>query len=162
MHSLDIISKYKRNGIVIFSALKPRNYPLYLYLKSNLGHLAPSLAEQGVEVLDDSKTLRSYEKIRMFLRYHYGEIVDLSEVRQVYRTVYNYLLELGSPKEVVEGMGFKVQYKSRTIDIEKDLRKLRADDGSFPPLPQSIYNKVYYRAKKQGVDVKHYLKSLGT
>lgn len=59
-------------------------------------------------------------------------------------------------------MGFDVKYKSHTHDIENCLGRLRGKDGSLPPLPQSIYNKVYYRAKKQGVDVKQFLKSLGS
>lgn len=162
MQSLKLLSTYTQNGVVILSKLKSRNYPLYLYLKSNLGQLTPALTAQGVGVLDDLKTLREPDKIRLFLQYHYGETVDLSEVRHIHRTVYNYLLGYGKPREVVEGLGFNVKYRSHAPNLEKDLGSLRDSEGNFPPLPQSTYNKVYYRAKKQGVDVKHYLKSLGT
>lgn len=111
----------------------------------------------GLELFDDLHGKRGYEKVRLYLKYHFGDIVNLSEVRKSHRTVYNYIMELGKPYEVLTQMGFEIDYRVRDPEQELAKQVSNLEDGIIPP---KLYQKLYYRARRSNMSVKEYIKLL--
>lgn len=163
-NTLNILEKHSVNGVLPLKKLKKDNYPLFKYVVNNLIRVSKELLdEKGVSILDDRHTLRDPDKIKLYLRYHYGQEVNLSELRLIHRTIYNYLTQISNPLEAVISLGFTPVYNHTNSDdmIKSKLQELAYDGNKVRHLKTGFYNRIYYRANKEGLTVKEYLEKLG-
>lgn len=142
--------KYAKNGVISLSELRKLNYPLFKFVTKNLDRVSSVLSNHGIEILDDTRTKKGYDRIRLYVKYHYGSEVNLSELRLFHKGIYTYLSKMGNIREILESMGFKVTYSSTLTDDE--LHKRIKEEGVT-----KYYNHVYYRAKKCNITVAEYL-----
>lgn len=163
--SIRFISPFVKNGIILLSVLRRMNYPLLRYYKSNELTVRQAWEQEGIKVLDDLHTLNTDENIRLYLLYHFGYQVDMSVLRKKDRTIYNYLLKRGKPREVVESFGFEpVTYaESSEEHLRSQLHQIADDGGRIAKIADKhLANKLLYRARKKGFRSSiDYLKSLG-
>lgn len=154
-----------KNNVLPLSVLKKRNYPLFKYYMGNRSFLKRRLASEGVEVLNDLHTKNTYSNIKLYLRYYYGDTVEMSVLRKKDSTVYNYISKMGPPMYVVTEMGFKAVYNKSARSQERLLAELeRAADEDhyiYKFSDEKLYGKVYYQSKKAGLTLDDYLETLG-
>lgn len=156
----NLLVRYSRNGVLPLSKLRAVNYPLFKFIVRNIDIVKSK--NTGVELLDDLKSIKDMEKIKLYLRYHFNDTVNLTVLRNEHRYVYNCISSLGNPHDVIKEMGFKVIYeKSDTEDtLREKLREISNEDGVICSLGP-LYDKVYYRARKENMTVAEYLNKLG-
>lgn len=154
---------YAKNGVLPLSKLKRINYPMLLYVLSNFEKIEGRLKHQDIEILDDLVSLAKLEKLKLYIKYHYGRVVNLSQLRKECRTVYNYLSEIGNPEETLTNLGFFIIYDSKTSvhSLLDTLRNIADAQGNIAYLGKGIYNRVYYRATRHDSTVKDYLANFG-
>lgn len=161
---IDKLQKAVENNVLPLSKLKKLNYPLFKYVCKNLNRISTSLKENfEIEILDDVKSLRDKDKIRLYIKYHFGNIVNLSDLRENHRTIYNYITRYGKPRDVLENMGFKIKYDCSLSEDQliEELKTLADENGRIKKIGSNLYYRVYYRATKSGYNVKEYIESLG-
>lgn len=158
----NIYAKYTKNGVISLKNLKKENSPLFKYVMKNYDVVQKNLKDKyHIELLNDIKTRRSKENLRLFLKYTYGDTVDLTSLRKDYKGIYNYLCQDGSVEDNIKKLGLQVTYSSKDLEpLLKELKKL-ARDGMIKSIPPKIYNKLYYLSKKNDMNVNEYLQSLG-
>lgn len=156
---------FTRNGVISLSVLKKKNYPLFRYYMSNRNVLKRRFKDEGIEILNDITTKNTYTNIKLFLLYHYGDVVNMNVLREKDRTVYNYISKLGNPNEVIEKMGFKVEYSKfkRSMDyLMAELNRIADDDGYIYKINDAaLYSKLQNRARNNELSVKEYMTTLG-
>lgn len=164
-NSTKLLSSLAKNNVLSLSDLRERNYPLFKYFINNYRELKETLESYGVEVLNDIYTLNSLNHIRLYLKFKFGELVNLSVLREKHRTVYNYLSKYGNPSKIVLSYGFNIEYSRKTSDnfILRELETLADANNQILSIPDpELYSKVYYRSRKFGYkNIKEYLKHLG-
>lgn len=150
------LSRYHRNGIISLKELKRKNPYLFRYLIKK-GSLIDSLfSETGIRVMND---LSSYKDIiPLYLKYYYNDTVNLSDLRKKHNTVYRHICKLGKPEQVISEWGFTVIYKSKISDEQlKEMIQSKSEKEFFD---KSLYNRIYYRAKKLGLSVPEFLETV--
>lgn len=153
------------NNVLPLSVLKNKNYPLFKYYLGNRSYLKRRLASEGVEVLNDLYTKNTYTNIKLYLRYYYGDTVEMNVLRKKDRTVYNYISKIGPPMEVLTEMGFTPVYIGPVRSLEyfkAELDRAADEDGYIYKIQdEKLYAKISYRAKKEKVTIAQYLETLG-
>lgn len=155
-----------RNRVLPLSVLKKINYPLFRYYMNNRNIVKRRIESEGIQILNDLFTKNTYRNIKLFLTYYYGETVNMNVLREKDRTIYNYISERGKPREVIEEMGFKVEYTKfkRSMEyIMAELNRIADDDGFIYKINDpTLYSKLQYRQRKEGFSsVKDYVETLG-
>lgn len=155
-----ILSPYIKNNVLSLKSLRQSNPPLSIYIKNNKRHIEERL---NIEILDDLVAIRGMDSIRMYLSYYYGDIVNLTRLREENILIYNNICALGVPEEVVKSMGFKVEYDSKISrdELIKELKTLADKDGVIKKLDKRLDNKIRYEANKVHMTVREYIEYLG-
>lgn len=154
-----LLEPYIHDNILSLDSLKEGNFPLYLYVCDNIKYVRSSI---NCEILDESKPIRGYSIIRKYLKYNYGDVINVTKVRSDNASIYNNICALGSPEEVLSEMGFVVEY-SRKITRDELKNELDAIlvNGLVGKLTKRLDNKLRYEANKRGITINQYLDSLG-
>lgn len=163
-NSTRIITRHAKNNVIPLSVLKEKNYPLFKYLLNNYKVILRELKRNGFHILNDLRTLNNKTKIKYFLLYYYGNCVNMTLLRVKDRTVYNYISKIGNPGDVVTSLGFQVLYARKSTEeyIKSELYRISDNEGNiFKISDGQLYGKLYYRAKKSGMNVKEYIQKLG-
>lgn len=163
MGSIKLMMRFARNQVLPLSELRAGNYPLFKFFTDNKEKLIEVLkTDYNVEVLDDLLTKRDYDRVRLYLKYHFDEEVNMTELRLKHKTVYNYLFELGDYQETLKKMGFQVVYKHITSrdKLVDELEEL-ADSDKLVKLKGDTRTKVRQRAYHRGQSIEEYLSDLG-
>ncbi|MEC0276862.1 hypothetical protein [Peribacillus frigoritolerans] len=163
-NTVRVIAVHAKNGVIPLTVLKQKNYPIFRYFLKNYRKVLRLLSENGIQVLNDLTTLNHTSKLKRYLLYYYGTTIDLSLIRQSDRTVYNYLIMKGKPEVRLNDLGFEVIYQHKGSEgyIIKELYRLADKDGNIYSIADAkFYSKLYYRAKKQDLNVKQYINTLG-
>lgn len=158
-----MLSEYADNGVISLNSLKRRKFALFRLLSNNLESLSEALLyEYGIEVLNDTRTRRSPEHVRLFLKWKYGLTVNLSRLKKEDPTIYNYIKSFGKVSDFIKDNGFRAEYDSTWTDkdIVDELYK-HSPDGTLKSVPSGIYRKVYSRAKRANLTVREYITELG-
>lgn len=154
-----------RNGVLSLSYLKKISYPLFKYYINNRSMLKRRFKQDGIDVLNDLHTKNTYTNIKLFLRFHYGDTVNITVLRAKDKTVYNYISLMGKPYEVIEEMGFHIEYSPSKRSMEyiiAELNRISDDEGFIYKINDTtLYSKLQSRARKNNNSVKEYVKSLG-
>lgn len=154
-----LLDPYIKENILSLDSLKEGNLPLYKYVYDNLEHVKDSLQ---CEILDESKPIRGYSIIRKYLRFHYGEVVNVSKVRADKAIIYNSICALGNPEDVINEMGFIVEYNRKfTMSELKNELDAIVVNGLVGKLTKRLDNKLRYESNKRGITINQYLKTLG-
>lgn len=163
MSLLRTLADMSKNDVLRLSELKRVIYPLFRYIIRNMDGISARLRDKyGVDVLDDLNGMKEYDKIKLYVRYHYGKHVDLSDLRSRHRTIYNYISKMGSHLNILSGMGFIVSYKAKhDFGFLIDILKGTAEKGTLYTMSQSNYNRLYYQACKEKITVEQLLAKHG-
>lgn len=158
------IAELAKNGVVSLKELKSVNFYLYkLYLKNKDKFDEILLLKYNVCVLNDVNVRLSPEYVRLYLLYHYGKNINLSELRKNdWQAYYNICINGGV--EYFKKLGFNFTYNHKNKYIEK-LKKMVDKNGYLYP-PKSdhhpkMYRALYFMARKNGMSYVEYLKHLG-
>lgn len=154
------LSPHIKNNVLSLKSLKQSNPPLSIYIKNNKKHIEKRL---NIEILDDLVAIRGINNIRMYLSYYYGDIVNLTRLREDSIVIYNNICALGVPEEVVKNMGFEVEYDSKISQDEliKELKAIANENGVIRRLDKRLDNKIRYEANKANMTVREYIEKLG-
>lgn len=158
---LQQLANMSKNGIISVNYLQKHNPYLLKLLENNFHNLQKELGEQGIIILNEQE-LETPEDIKAHLVYHYGNLVNLTTVKLKDRKFYDTLRTLGKPRDVIESFGLEVTYRFTATEREI-LRRLNqiAEDRTIKKLGYVLHQKVYFRAKKEGLTVQEYLHKLG-
>lgn len=153
------LSSFHKNGIISMKELRTKSPYLFRYVKSNGS--AALFEETGIQIMNDLSSCKDI--IPLFLRYHYGDIVNLTNLRNKHITVYRHICKLGKPIEYVESLGFKVEFESKLTETQliEELEKRVDSRGYLQSLTKTIHNSLSYRASQNSMTVAEYLKLLG-
>ncbi|MDI3310684.1 MAG: hypothetical protein QJR05_04570, partial [Thermoanaerobacterium sp.] len=110
-HLIPLLKQYEKNGVVPLSVVKKSNPPLGNYIKDNFDLFA---GLQFIIINDVQEGKLTYENLKLWLKYFYGDVVDLSDLNKNKKTYYNYLRLYGKPEDVLTEMGFDIVYKSKS------------------------------------------------
>lgn len=111
--------KYVRNGVLSLKYLKRSNYHLFKLITNNLDYYKQRFFdESGIEILEDTYSIKTLERIRLYLKHYYGDTVNLSKVRVAHQQLYLNICQFGKPYDVLTGLGFKVVYNRKWKDKE--------------------------------------------
>ena len=115
MNLIQIIEKkHSKNGVVSLKQLRRDNYHLYKLIKSNLQEYKDRFYKEcGIQILEDTYSVKSLEKIKLYILYNFGENVNLSTLRATHQQIYLNICKLGKPFEVLTSLGFKVIYNCK-------------------------------------------------
>lgn len=153
------------NNVLPLSILKNKNYPLFKYYLDNRSYLKRRLASDGIEVLNDLYKKNTYSNIKLYLRYYYGDKVEMNVLRKNDYTVYNYISKIGPPMDVLTEMGFTPVYVGAVRSQEyliAQLERVADEDGYIHKIVDpNFYAKLHYKAKKEKLKLKEYLETLG-
>ena len=159
-----LIQLYVKNNVLPLSVLKKSNYPLYRYAVNNYRLFLSALKSHNVSVLNDLKPIKGEQQLNCYLKYFYGEAVNLSVLYINDPGIYKKLAAEGKAEDKLHEMGFEVTYnRKRSMPfILSELNRI-ADGNNYimsisDPL---LYSKLDYRAKKENMTLREYLKSLG-
>lgn len=138
------------NGVVSLKQLKETNYILYVTVTNPD---AKNLLED-INILDDVNFKYTEHSVYTYIKYYFGDTVDITILRRDHWNKYIYITEnLGSVKSTLSDWGFDIYYSSRDVEV-----KLKQESSSPPS--RKIYNMLYYEAKKRGITVKELRKRL--
>jgi len=149
--TLELLLQHQNNGVISMEVLKKDSPYLYRLLVSNFDTLSPSLLAEGVEILSKKSD------VRLYLKYHFGNTINLSLLRSEYQTTYRKLSKEGKPREVLERMGFRVEYNTLTPE-DALLEEVKTYKEAGKPLPKKLHNQLYYRSRQHGLTVSDYIK----
>lgn len=154
-----LLNPYIKDNIISLKNLKESNLPLYLYVQGNLDYVTKGT---GVEILDEFKPIRGVEALRKYLKYYYGDEINITKVRADNASIYNNICAIGNPEDVVSDLGFYVEYDRKiTMDeLKKELDALLVN-GLVGKLTKKLDNKLRYEANKKNMTVMQYLGELG-
>lgn len=154
-----LLESHIKENILSLNSLKEQNYPLYLYVSDNIDYITRSM---GIEILDESKPIRGFKVVKNYLKYYYGDTINVSKVRADNPSIYNNICAIGNPEDVVSDMGFFVEYE-RKITMDKLKKELDAlvVNGLVGKLTKRLDNKLRYEANKRNMTVLQYLEVLG-
>ena len=109
-----LLVPYVKDNILSLDNVRKNNYPLYRYVCDNIDYVTSST---GFEILDESQPIRGTDTIRKYLKYYYGNEINISKVRSDNASLYNNIYAIGNPEDVVSDMGFYVEYERKiTMD----------------------------------------------
>jgi hypothetical protein len=159
------ISEYAKHNVVLLSELRKKNMHLYKFYRSNEKSIETALLEvYNIDVLDDYNSMKDKLQIVKYIKYHFGNEVNLSKLRKEHRTIYNYIVKLhGKPVDFLTYYCFKIVYDTKVVDSAlKYILKDYVSDGfvDFISMPKDIYNKVYYRSKLLNMGMYEYVKKV--
>lgn len=163
-NSTTLLSSYTRNGVLPLKLLKSKNYPLFKYVMNNYELVAANLQECGISIMNDLKSKKDLEVIRLYLKYHFGDTVNLTLLRKNHRTIYSYISFQGKVAETIKELGFSIYHEhvSSEQDIIEELKQIADTERKISQrLEPPLYYKLYYRANKLGLSLKEYTKQLG-
>ncbi len=154
------LSSYHKNGVVSLKELKEKNFFLFRYLLKNRGLINSFFDETGIRVMDD---LYSYKNIiSLYLKYHYGDVVNLTDLRSNHQTVYRHICKIDKPILYIQSLGFGVEYGSKCTENQLfNILQHKVDHLGFLKLDKKTYNRLAYRAKVKNLTVVQYLNKQG-
>lgn len=156
---VDKVQRYHKNGVVSLEDLKTYNYHLFKYVLRNIAKVDKELYDTyGVEVLNDTIPIRGPHPVRLYLKYHFGFTINLTELRE-HQMVYREILKLGY---TVDEFMDKYHLELIRNDISErklinELQKQVDSDGYLLPLSKRLNNCISYRAKLAGLSPADYL-----
>jgi hypothetical protein len=162
--SAQAIAELSKNGVVSLKELKNVNYYLYkLYIKNKEKFDELLLIKHNVCILNDVNVRLSPEYVRLYLLYHYGKDINLTELKKVdWQAYYNICINGGV--EYFRNLGFNFTYNKKNKYIEQLKRMADKNGYLYPPKSDrhpKLYQALYFRARSQGMSYVEYLKSLG-
>lgn len=160
---VDKIQRYHKNGVVSLKELKKDNYHLFKYAQRNVVKVDKELYDTyGVELLNDTIPIRGPHPVRLYLKYHFGFTINLTELRE-HQMVYREILKMGYTVDE-----FMDKYHLELIRNDMSERKLIDElqsnvdsEGYLLPLSKRLNNCVSYRAKLVGLSPTDYLAQYG-
>jgi len=162
--SANSIAKTAKNGVVSLKELKQHNYYLYkLYLKNRVIFDELLFLKHSVCVLNDVKFSRNPEQVRLYLLYHYGTDINLSELQIIDKKAYKNICITGGVEHYKQ-LGFNFTYNRKNKYMNK-LRSMCDKNGYLLPPKKKHYPRMYNALKVQaytkGMSYVEYLESLG-
>ncbi|WP_426455395.1 hypothetical protein ACP26L_35985 (plasmid) [Paenibacillus sp. S-38] len=120
------------------------------------------LWDQGIEVLDDLTPLYSEESQRRYLKYHYGNEVNVTDLMLNHRAAYLVIQNRGAVRDVIASWGFRVVYEHlMTDDMLKKELAAKADENRKVKLSRKLYGALLYRANQRGISLVDLVEELG-
>jgi hypothetical protein len=144
--------------------LKTANLRMLKYLQSNFDRLSSLLSDQSIYVLNDLEPVKTPADITAYLRLYCGNNINLTDLREQHRSVYRGISNHGKPMTLLKDWGFTVSYRKMYSEdmLLKLLSEIRTEDGTLDlKAHRNLYNKVIYRADREGVTVQDYLGQAG-
>lgn len=159
------IADLSQNGVVPLKKIKETNFYLYKYYELNKSKMNEILAlYYNVAVMNDIFIRKDKEYIRLYLTYHYGKKINVSKFAKEHFSIYRTVCEFGDVPTFLNSLGFEVKYAKKDKFIEKLEKRVNKKGYIVPPYPsedQRLYDALYKRAKRSGMNIPQYLKSLG-
>lgn len=150
-------------------AIKEVNYPLYKFVSKNFDLVEESLKKFGVILINTKAKDKDSEWLKSFLLYHYGEIVNVSNLPHgLYETILS-LKGDNSIESFLSNLGFKVKYNYWHTDfsLSEELEK-RANSAGIvrlkrrsSPEDEALYKTLLRKATDRELTVAEYVKLLG-
>lgn len=159
LKTTQILSKLAHNGVVSMQELRVKNLRLLRLLESNFERIADRLQrEYEVSILQDLQPVTDENNIKLFLKYHYGDSVNLTDLRERHRSVYRVL----PARDVLKDWGFEITYDGITTEemLVAELNRIVKSRGALK-INDELYGKLAYRARRAHLTVREYLNSLG-
>ncbi|HZK27065.1 MAG TPA: hypothetical protein VFD00_05975 [Thermoclostridium sp.] len=158
------IAGFSRNNVVSLKELKGINYYLYkLYLNNKDLFDELLLLNHQVCILNDIRFRRTTEQVRLYLLYHYGKDINISELRRINYNAYKNMCMVGGVS-YFRGLGFNFTYDKKFKYIKK-LKSMCDKNGYLLPPKQKHYPKMYNAlrtsAYNKGMTYVEYLQHLG-
>jgi hypothetical protein len=158
------IAGFSRNGVVSLKELKGINYYLYkLYLKNKNLFDELLLINHQVCVLNDVRFRRDTEQVRLYLLYHYGKDINISDLRKTDYKAYKNMCIVGGIDHFKK-LGFNFTYNKKHKYMKK-LQNMCDKNGFLLPPKQKHYPKMYNAlrtaAYMKGMTYVEYLQYLG-
>jgi hypothetical protein len=158
------MASFSKNGVVSLKKIRDINYYLYkLYVKNKDKFDELLFLKYKICVLNDINKKVSPEYIRLYLKYNYGDKINLSKLQKQDYTIYLQMSKTGGIKNYKK-MGFKFEYDRKN----KYLHKLWiiADKNGYILPPQKkhyprMYAALYMAARRRGMKYTEYLEYLG-
>jgi hypothetical protein len=158
------ISGFSKNNVVSLKELKGINYYLYkLYLNNKELFDELLLLKHQVCVLNDVNFKRTTEQVRLYLLYHYGRDINISELRKKDFNAYKNMCLTGGVDHF-KSLGFNFTY-NRKWKYMKKLRSMCDKNGYLLPPKKKHYPRMYNAlrtaAYQKGMSYVEYLEYLG-